>query len=40
MSRLARQAETGTGGLQLDLARRLVAEALGTGLLIVAASRP
>ena len=36
MSRLARQAETGTGGLQLDLARRLVAEALGTGLLVVA----
>ena len=36
MSDLARQAETGTGGLQLDLARRLVAEALGTGLLVVA----
>ena len=36
MSKLARQPETGTGGLQLDLARRLVAEALGTGLLIVA----
>ena len=28
--------ETGTGGLRLDLARRLAAEALGTGLLIVA----
>ena len=36
MSKLARQPETGTGGLQLDLARRLVAEALGTGLLLVA----
>jgi glycerol uptake facilitator-like aquaporin len=36
VSKLARQPETGTGGLQLDLARRLVAEALGTGLLIVA----
>ena len=36
MSKLARQAETGTGGLQLELARRLVAEALGTGLLVVA----
>jgi glycerol uptake facilitator-like aquaporin len=36
MSRLARQVETGVGGLHLDLARRLVAEALGTGLLIVA----
>jgi glycerol uptake facilitator-like aquaporin len=29
-------AETGTGALRLDLARRLTAEALGTGLLIVA----
>ncbi|MGB6058011.1 MAG: MIP/aquaporin family protein [Microthrixaceae bacterium] len=28
--------ETGTGSLRLDLARRLVAEALGTGFLIVA----
>jgi len=28
--------ETGTGGLRLDLPRRLAAEALGTGLLIVA----
>ena len=36
MSELDRQVETGTGGLQLDLPRRLVAEALGTGLLIVA----
>jgi glycerol uptake facilitator-like aquaporin len=36
MSTLARQPETGTGALQIDLARRLVAEALGTGLLIVA----
>jgi arsenate reductase len=36
VSKLARQPETGTGGLQLDLARRLVAEALGTGLLVVA----
>ena len=33
---LAVQAETGTGQLRLDLARRLVAEALGTALLIVA----
>src|SRR5262245_37891018 len=36
MSRLARQPETGTGTLGLDLARRLVAEALGTGLLVMA----
>jgi glycerol uptake facilitator-like aquaporin len=36
MSRLARQPETGTGRLGLDLARRLTAEALGTGLLVVA----
>jgi glycerol uptake facilitator-like aquaporin len=33
---LALEVETGTGWLHLDLARRLVAEALGTGLLIVA----
>jgi glycerol uptake facilitator-like aquaporin len=33
---LAVQAETGTGQLQLDLARRLVAEAVGTALLIIA----
>jgi arsenate reductase len=36
VSELARQPETGTGRLQLDLARRVTAEALGTGLLIVA----
>jgi glycerol uptake facilitator-like aquaporin len=36
MSELAREPDTGTGRLQVDLARRLVAEALGTGLLIVA----
>ena len=33
---LALGPETGTGGLRLDLVRRLVAEALGTGFLIVA----
>jgi len=33
---LALEVETGTGTLRLDLTRRLVAEALGTGLLIVA----
>lgn len=33
---LARQVETGTGGLDLDLTRRLAAEALGTALLVVA----
>jgi glycerol uptake facilitator-like aquaporin len=33
---LAVEVETGTGGLRLDLTRRLAAEALGTGLLIVA----
>jgi Major intrinsic protein len=36
MSRLAGEPETGTGRLQLDLTRRLVAEALGTGFLVVA----
>ncbi len=36
MSHLAQQPETGAGRLQLDLPRRLVAEALGTGLLVVA----
>jgi glycerol uptake facilitator-like aquaporin len=36
VSRLAAQPETGTGFLGIDLARRLVAEALGTGLLVVA----
>jgi len=33
---LANEVETGTGQLGLDLARRLVAEAIGTGLLIIA----
>ena len=33
---LSTQPETGTGGLGLDLARRLTAEALGTALLIIA----
>ncbi len=33
---LSLEVETGTGTLQLDLVRRLVAEGLGTGLLIVA----
>ena len=33
---LAVEIETGTGLLQLDLVRRLIAEGLGTGLLIVA----
>ncbi len=36
MSKLARQVETGVGGLDLDLARRLTAEGLGTAFLIVA----
>ena len=36
VSDLAHQPETGTGALQRDLARRLVAEALGTGLLVMA----
>jgi glycerol uptake facilitator-like aquaporin len=36
MTELARQPEAGTGGLEVDLFRRLVAEALGTGLLLVA----
>jgi glycerol uptake facilitator-like aquaporin len=36
VSQLAHQPETGTGALRLDLARRLVGEALGTGLLVVA----
>jgi arsenate reductase len=36
MTDLAQQPETGTGGLELDLLRRLVAEALGTGLLVIA----
>ena len=36
MSELAREPEVGTGARRVDLARRLVAEGLGTGLLIVA----
>ena len=36
MTELERAPETGTGTLPVDLGRRLVAEALGTGLLIVA----
>jgi len=36
MSKLARQVETGVGGLDVDLARRLVAEALGTAFLLIA----
>ena len=40
MTELAEQPETGTGELHLDLGRRLVAEALGTGLLRAAAVSP
>ena len=36
MSALDRLPETGTGALRADLSRRFVAEALGTGLLVVA----
>ena len=36
MTSLAEQPETGTGGLELDLFRRLVAEALGSSLLLIA----
>jgi glycerol uptake facilitator-like aquaporin len=36
MTDLAHQPETGTGSVELDLTRRLVAEALGTGLLVIA----
>jgi glycerol uptake facilitator-like aquaporin len=36
MSGFAREPEIGTGALRLDTARRLAAEALGTGLLVVA----
>jgi glycerol uptake facilitator-like aquaporin len=36
MTDLARLPETGTGSVGLDLARRLVAEALGTGFLVIA----
>lgn len=35
-TQLATEVETGTGALRLDLTRRLAAEALGTGLLLVA----
>jgi arsenate reductase len=35
-AQLSLEVETGTGALRLDLTRRLAAEALGTGLLIVA----
>jgi glycerol uptake facilitator-like aquaporin len=35
-AQLAVQAETGTGQLRLDLGRRLIAEALGTALLVIA----
>ena len=37
---LALQVETGTGGLRLDLSRRLAAAAFGTGMLTVAAVGP
>jgi glycerol uptake facilitator-like aquaporin len=36
VSNLTDQPETGTGALRIDLGRRLVAEALGSGLLLVA----
>jgi glycerol uptake facilitator-like aquaporin len=36
MTELSTQPETGTGALRLDLARRLVAEAVGTALLVIA----
>jgi len=36
VSELSVQPETGTGAMRLDLARRLVAEAVGTALLIIA----
>jgi arsenate reductase len=36
MTELERAPETGTGELGVDLGRRLVAEALGTGLLVIA----
>ena len=35
-SQLDIEVETGTGAMRLDLSRRLVAEALGTGFLIIA----
>jgi glycerol uptake facilitator-like aquaporin len=36
MTELARLPETGTGSVGLDLARRLVAESIGTGFLVIA----
>jgi arsenate reductase len=36
MSDLARQPETGAGNVELDLARRLVAEGIGAGFLVIA----
>jgi glycerol uptake facilitator-like aquaporin len=36
MSKLARQVETGVGGLNVDLVRRLIAEGLGTAFLLIA----
>ena len=36
MTELAHQPETGTGAIGADLGRRLAAEAIGTGLLVVA----
>jgi glycerol uptake facilitator-like aquaporin len=36
MTELARLPETGTGSVGLDLARRLVAEGIGTGFLVIA----
>ena len=36
MTELAELPETGTGSIPVELSRRLVAEALGTGLLIIA----
>src|SRR5205807_8938168 len=36
MTDLAHQPETGTGSVELDLARRLAAEGIGTGFLIIA----
>jgi glycerol uptake facilitator-like aquaporin len=36
MTDLAQEPVAGTGGVELDLLRRLVAEALGTGLLLIA----
>src|SRR3954471_22042100 len=36
MSKLSRQVETGVGGLEVDLTRRLVAEAVGSAFLLIA----